>query len=477
MKTSYLLSIVCILCLAQFNRLSAQCSFVNPGVELNSVTTDEGTCTVNVNLSFTIDKNNGNKYTYVHLWLPGAGQYPNIDYKKAPTAADLGPVLATLAIDMNGVAALMPTYSADPSVIPLFTGLTISEQIISGSLYKITINNIQFPVPGACTSLPILKGDVWSTQAQSSNPPVHCFSKGFNLAINDPKASGLINCNAPAGPRTYNLDIITTSLTAFDIVYKLYLDDGVLINGETAFGPGDNLFLTSPSTSISSVLPVDLDAQAYTYGAGEDLRSIWVEVSSPSLPNAIIAELKNNCVTPLPVKLTQFKGDLLDNAISLSWATTEESGSSHFDIQRSGDLQEFMTIGKVMSKGNSGTKLNYNFLDTSPAKGNNYYRLRQVDKDGSFENSRIISVANNANSVAFEILGNPVVNRELKFLLKGDSQQNIRLFDMSGRAIPFSLSNTGNIYTVKPASNLSSGLYILSLQNQGNVRSKKVLVP
>ncbi|MDQ6480253.1 T9SS type A sorting domain-containing protein [Dyadobacter sp. LHD-138] len=475
MKTSYLLSIVCIVCLAQFNQLSAQCSFVNPGVELNNVTTNPTTCTVNVNLSFTIDKNNGNKYTYVHLWTPS--QYPNIDYKKAPTAADLGAVLATLAIDMDGTAALLPTYSADPSIIPLFTGLTISEQHISGDLYKITINNIQFPVPGACTSLPVLKGDVWSTQSQSNNPPVHCFAKGFNLAIADPKASGLINCNAPAGPRTYDLDITTTSLTAFDITYKLYLDDGVLINGEATFGPGDNLFLTSPTTSISSTLPVDINAANYTYLPAESLRSIWVEVTSPSLPNAIIAELKNNCVTPLPVKLTQFKGDLLDNAISLSWATTEESGSSHFDIQRSGDLQEFMTIGKVMAKGSSTTKLNYNFLDTSPTQGNNYYRLRQVDKDGSFENSRIISVANNTNSVAFEILGNPVVNRELKFLLKGDSQQNIRLFDMSGRTIPFSLINTGNIYTVKPVGNLSSGLYILSLQNQGNIRSKKVLVP
>ena len=475
MKTSYLLSMVCITCLAQFNQLSAQCSFVNPGVELNSVTTNVGTCTVNVNLSFTIDKNDGNKFTYVHLWTPS--QYPNIDYAHAPTATELGSVLATLAIDTDGASSLLQTYSADPSVIPLFAGLNLIEEHIGGNLYKITINNIQFPVPGACTSLPVLKGDVWSTNAASQSPKVHCFAEGFNLAINDPIASGLINCNAPAGPRTYNLDITTTNPAAFDIVYKLYLDDGVLTNGEATFGPGDNLFLTSPSTSISSVLPVDLDAQAYTYGAGEDLRSIWVEITSPSLPNAIIAELKNNCVTPLPIKLTQFKGDLLDNAISLSWATTEESGSSHFDIQRSGDLQEFMTIGKVMAKGSSTTKLNYNFLDTSPAKGNNYYRLRQVDKDGSFENSRIISVANSANSVAFEILGNPVVNHELKFLLKGDNQQKVRLFDISGRTIPFSLTNAGNIYTVKPANNLSSGLYILSLQNQGSIKSKKVLVP
>ena len=136
-----------------------------------------------------------------------------------------------------------------------------------------------------------------------------------------------------------------------------------------------------------------------------------------------------------------------------------------------------MTIGRVIAKGNSETKLNYNYLDISPVIGNNYYRLKLVDKDGSFENSRIISVANNANSVSFEILGNPIVNRELKFLLKGEKQQNVQLYDISGRTVPFSMVNTGNIYTMKPANNLSSGLYILSLQNQGNLISKKVLVP
>ena len=288
--------------------------------------------------------------------------------------------------------------------------------------------------------------------------------------------SGSINCNLPAGPRTYDLDITTTNPTAFGISYKLYLDDGILISGQTVFGPGDNLFYTSSTTNISSILPIAVSDVPYPYSAGESTRSIWAEISGPSLPNSIIAELSNNC-SPLPVKLAKFKGDLLDDVITLSWSTTAESRSSHFDIQRSDDRMEFMTIGRVIAKGNSETKLNYNYLDISPVIGNNYYRLKLVDKDGSFENSRIISVANNANSVSFEILGNPIVNRELKFLLKGEKQQNVQLYDISGRTVPFSMVNTGNIYTMKPANNLSSGLYILSLQNQGNLISKKVLVP
>lgn len=406
-----------------------------------------------------------------------ASQYPNIDYKKAPKATDLGSVLATLAINTDGVATLLSTYSPDPTnVIPLFTGVTIIEQNISGDLYKITIANIQFPIPGACSSIPVLKGDVWSTQAASAQPPVHCYFQNFNLSINDPIVSGSINCNLPAGPRTYDLDITTTNPTAFGISYKLYLDDGILISGQTVFGPGDNLFYTSSTTNISSILPIAVSDVPYPYSAGESTRSIWAEISGPSLPNSIIAELSNNC-SPLPVKLAKFKGDLLDDVITLSWSTTAESRSSHFDIQRSDDRMEFVTIGRVIAKGNSETKLNYNYLDISPVIGNNYYRLKLVDKDGSFENSRIISVANNANSVSFEILGNPIVNRELKFLLKGEKQQNVQLYDISGRTVPFSMVNTGNIYTMKPANNLSSGLYILSLQNQGNLISKKVLVP
>ncbi|SDG95415.1 Por secretion system C-terminal sorting domain-containing protein [Dyadobacter soli] len=477
MKTFYLWACLVLAALSVPVKSLAQCELTEPAIELNSVSPSGSDCIVNINLSFTIDRNGGNKFTYVHLWKPL--EYPIIDYtKKAPEAGDLKKVLATLAIDMDGAVSLLSDYSADATVIPLFAGLTILEEDLGGALSRITIENIQFPVPGACADLPILKGDVWSTQAASQKPSVHCFSKGFNLQINDPVITGKINCNEPDGPRTYDLDIITTNPTAFNVTYKLYLDDGVLTNGNTTFGIGDEEIYDSGVTSLSSSQPIHSKDEPYDYDHLEDKRTIWVVLTGPSLPNAIIAELGNGCTITLPVTLARFNGSLLDNAISLSWTTTEEAGSSHFDIERSTDAKEFIQLGRVQAKGNSAATQQYGFLDTKPFAGNNYYRLKMVDADGKFEFSRMISIDNGANSVAFELLGNPASGREIRFLLKNESASNVSLFDLSGKAVKFSLSQTGNEFTLKPKNGTSAGIYILKLQrsNAGMI-SKKVLMP
>ncbi len=120
----------------------------------------------------------------------------------------------------------------------------------------------------------------------------------------------------------------------------------------------------------------------------------------------------------------------------------------------------------------------YSWLDATPNSGNNYYRLRMVDTDGSFEYSRTIAIDNGSNSVAFELLGNPAPNREIKFLLKNEKASNIRLFDLSGKTIGFSLSQSGNEFVLRPKGSFSSGLYILSLQRNGaGTITKKVLMP
>lgn len=476
MKTFYLWIFIILVAISVHSKSYAQCELVDPAIELNSVSNSGGNCIVNVNLAFTIDKNNGNKFTYVHLWTPTG--YPDINYKKAPDQADLGAVLATLAIDTDGAVSLLSTYSADPNVIPLFAGLTIMEEDLGSGLARITIDNIQFPVPGACETLPILKGDVWSSQAASANPAVHCYNENFDLRINDPVITGKINCNEPEGPRTYDLDIMSTNPTAFEVSYKLYLDDGVLTNGQTTFGAGDTEFYTSGPINLSASQPIHSKDEAYPYAFLEDKRTIWVVLTGPSLPNAIVAELENGCTITLPVTLARFSGTLLDNAVSLSWTTTEEAGSSHFDIERSIDAKEFIQLGRVQAKGNSSVTQQYRFLDSKPLNGNNYYRLRMADMDGKFEYSRVIVIDNGANSVAFELLGNPASGRDIKFLLKNENASNVSLFDLSGRAVRFSLSQTGNEFTLKPKGGISSGLYILSLQrsNAGTI-TKKVLVP
>lgn len=477
MKTFYAWVWIVMMMISVQLKSYAQCTLTDLAIELNSVGPNGMNCTVNVNVSFKIDRNNGNKYTYVHLWA--TNNYPtNIAYKFAPDAGELGAVLATLAIDTDGAVSLLSDYEGDASITPLFAGLTIMEEDLGGKLSRITISNIQFTVPGACETLPVIKGDVWSTQAQSGKQPVHCVNRGLTLQVADPMITGKINCNEPDGPRTYDLDIVSTSTNPFQVSYSLYLDDGVLTGGNATFSNTDELIYSAGPINLSSSQPIRSKDEPYNYDFLEDKRSIWVVLTSPSLPNAIIAELKNNCIITLPVTLARFGGSLLDNAVSLSWTTSEEAGASHFDIERSTNAREFVQLGRVQAKGNSAASQQYQFLDNRPEAGDNYYRLRMVDKDGSFEYSRVIVIDNGPGSVAFELLGNPASNREIRFLLKNEHSAQVRLTDMSGKSIGFSLSHTGNEFTLKPKGGLSSGLYILSLQRgSAGTIAKKVLVP
>jgi hypothetical protein len=85
---------------------------------------------------------------------------------------------------------------------------------------------------------------------------------------------------------------------------------------------------------------------------------------------------------PLPVTLLTFtaKRDA-GNTVLVQWQTASESNNSHFIIERSGDGRNYASIGRVAA--GSSTGASYSFTDEQPFSGNNYYRLRQHDRNGS----------------------------------------------------------------------------------------------
>ena len=108
-------------------------------------------------------------------------------------------------------------------------------------------------------------------------------------------------------------------------------------------------------------------------------------------------------VTILPVELTQFAAKANDESVSIDWSTVSESNSDYFKVERSIDGSNFDAIGKVKAQGNSVEQINYSFIDEDPVQGINYYRLRQVDLDGSFFFSEISPVDYRSNNNQFDI--------------------------------------------------------------------------
>lgn len=100
---------------------------------------------------------------------------------------------------------------------------------------------------------------------------------------------------------------------------------------------------------------------------------------------------------PLPVSLLYFRAQPQpattdhSNRVTLSWATTWERDANHFEVQRSRTLSEFGTIGQLPARGTTTTRQLYDFSDDWPDSGTTYYRLRQVDLDGTATYSNIVS--------------------------------------------------------------------------------------
>ncbi|GAB2962712.1 hypothetical protein GCM10027048_34210 [Hymenobacter coalescens] len=95
----------------------------------------------------------------------------------------------------------------------------------------------------------------------------------------------------------------------------------------------------------------------------------------------------------LPVELLAFGARCTGAVVSATWATAQEQDNAYFDVQRSRDGHVFNTIGRVEGSGTSTQRRDYQFVDQQPVKQPAYYRLRQVDVDGTESFSQIVVVA------------------------------------------------------------------------------------
>ncbi|WP_019949737.1 T9SS type A sorting domain-containing protein [Hymenobacter aerophilus] len=104
--------------------------------------------------------------------------------------------------------------------------------------------------------------------------------------------------------------------------------------------------------------------------------------------NTEAAELKN----PLPVTLTSFTGQAKASYSDLRWETAQELNSAAFEVQASPDGRTFAVVGRVEAAGNSGTAHRYSYRHRTTQAGPRYYRLRQLDLDGSSTYSSVVTL-------------------------------------------------------------------------------------
>ena len=168
----------------------------------------------------------------------------------------------------------------------------------------------------------------------------------------------------------------------------------------------------------------------------------------------------------LPLQLISFTGNKINADAQLHWATAIEINVAKYELQRSDDGNNFVTVGSVLAGGNK-----YTFIDAAifATKQTVYYRIKMIDKNGSITFSNIIKLSNHQN-ITLGIYPNPVKNMLTVSGLK--QKGTLRLSSAEGKIIYQQIVTTQAI-TIN-MSGYAKGLYVLQYQNNGEVVSEKI---
>jgi len=189
--------------------------------------------------------------------------------------------------------------------------------------------------------------------------------------------------------------------------------------------------------------------------------------------------------TPLPVKLTSFTGTVDARSLAtLHWATATEQNTAYFALERSADGTIFTEIGKNAAAGISNKPLTYEWLDKQPLKAITYYRLRQVDQDGSAHYSQVLALLPAASASimqSVEVYPNPSAGKTIQLLLQGYSGElfQLHLTDALGRTVMTQALTPAESHYLTPLAlplGIASGTYILTLAGNGSPIQKRIVV-
>ncbi|MBZ0205181.1 MAG: T9SS type A sorting domain-containing protein [Flavobacteriales bacterium] len=170
--------------------------------------------------------------------------------------------------------------------------------------------------------------------------------------------------------------------------------------------------------------------------------------------------------TTLPVELIELNADARDPVIDVSWATATEQNSLHFTVERSPDNETFTPIGTVPAAGNAQFRNDYLFVDENPFRGVNYYRLEQVDIDGTTMRSHTVVATLSDGDGRPSIYPNPASDvLNVVFPHPLDTPVELQVQDALGRTVamaPISLVS-GQRTAQVPIEQLAKGWYNLRI--------------
>lgn len=180
--------------------------------------------------------------------------------------------------------------------------------------------------------------------------------------------------------------------------------------------------------------------------------------------DVVTAPVPRNSASLAPLTLKAFTGSLVGGKASLIWSTSNEINVNGFSIEKSADGKNFTEAGFV--KASNGISNQYSFNDAGIIIGATYFRLKMLDKDGSFKYSQMV-VLNSKQSIKLDVYPNPVTNTLTLSHTKADNTASIRILTVEGRAVATYTVQLGATQTSIDATKLTRGNYLVVFENEG----------
>ncbi|TDE15623.1 T9SS type A sorting domain-containing protein [Dyadobacter psychrotolerans] len=235
--------------------------------------------------------------------------------------------------------------------------------------------------------------------------------------------------------------------------------DQVAVNGIATLGGTLALTFNLPIPIDGDVITIlDATKLSGTFNSVTGLPENWTV--KYNTPNAGEVSLVYSNV--LPVTLVYFTAKKLAEDVKLDWQTTSETSNQGFGIERKHDDGKWENIGFMDGHGTTTENRTYSFLDKNPLSGMNYYRLRQLDFDGSAELSRIVNVETESANLV-KMYPNPTSG----ILHIERVESGVKIFDILGRLV----MNVTIVNQKIDVSSLPAGLYFIAVISENREKS------
>jgi len=175
------------------------------------------------------------------------------------------------------------------------------------------------------------------------------------------------------------------------------------------------------------------------------------------------------CPITAPVELVSITAKSRVSVIDITWTTASEINNDYFQVEKSRDGVTFEAIGTVNGNGTSHNMVDYSYTDKAPFNGVNYYRLKQVDYDGAYEYSPIVTAT--VSNTKITVSPKQTYDR-LIVTASDNAAAQVAIISMDGQLVS---SQSFDASAELDLSSLVKGMYLVRVESEGTVMTEKIV--